>query len=701
MKKSTVFSAHILVYIRTVSFLLLIFMLWCSPGFADHQPYQSYIFDQWGNPVPTPTPYTAVKVISGEDLGVGKFNNPQDIFICNNGTLYIADSKNNRIIHTNPDFSLLRVITGFESAVGTEKFNNPGGIFVDKRGSMFIADTDNHRIVQLDADGNLEQIITYIKPEDMDIDIVEFLPAKIVVDPVGRIFTAVRNVFDGLMEFNASGDFIGFVGAPSVRPSVYDLFWNRFATKEQRERRAIFVPIEYTNVTLDRTGFIYAVAKDEVRRLNPTGLDVLSREGQWPIEGDINLPSDVNASFLTDITVTDYGIYHVLDSERGRIFTYDDRGNLLYVFGTTGPYVGAFNRARAIDNHGERLFVLDEQRGQITIFEPTEYAQKIHLACKYYMLGHFDKSTHAWQDVLKYNNLYALAYNGLGMASFQQKEYTEAIKYFRLGNNKNYYSKAFAYYRKAVIEKNFLWILIGFVLLVVMIVIISRKRSKDTEKKSIYDAYSVHGWRRVVYGLRYALHVIFNPADGFWDLRYEGRGTFSAAVIILLLASLSMVFLKQYTGFLFNPRDVSQINIFQEVGTTAATFLLWCIINWALTTLMEGKGNLSDIIMAVAYALTPLILINFPITIISNYLILDEGSYYYFFQALGIIWSGLLIFFATMVTHHYTPIKTVGTCILNIVGMGIVVFLGLLFLNMVSMLSEYFTTVYREIVYRI
>jgi len=94
-------------------------------------------------------------------------------------------------------------------------------------------------------------------------------------------------------------------------------------------------------------------------------------------------------------------------------------------------------------------------------------------------------------------------------------------------------------------------------------------------------------------------------------------------------------------------------------------------------------------------------LINFPITIISNYLILDEGSYYYFFQALGIIWSGLLIFFATMVTHHYTPIKTVGTCILNIVGMGIVVFLGLLFLNMVSMLSEYFTTVYREIVYRI
>ena len=45
--------------------------------------------------------------------------------------------------------------------------------------------------------------------------------------------------------------------------------------------------------------------------------------------------------------------------------------------------------------------------------------------------------------------------------------------------------------------------------------------------------------------------------------------------------------------------------------------------------------------------------------------------------------------------------KTAGTCVLNIVGMGVVVFLGLLFFNMVSMLTEYTVTVYREIVFRL
>ncbi|HHT35985.1 MAG: YIP1 family protein [Candidatus Wallacebacter cryptica] len=699
MKTSRVcLSPNSRIWFGTVS-LVLIMAFMVLPVSAAEAPYQSYIYDQWGNPVPTPTPYVVEQVISGDGLGIGRLNNPQDLFICDDGTLYVVDSRNNRIIHLDQELSLVRIIDGFESETGWETFNNPYGIFAAANGTLFIADTDNHRIVQLDQMGNLEQIITYVKPEGLEIEIVEFLPAKVVVDPVGRIFAAARNIFDGLMEFNADGTFVGFVGAPTVRPSLYDLFWYRFATKEQRERRAIFLPIEYTNVTLDRSGFIYAVAKDEVRRLNPTGLDVLNREGQWPVVGDVNLPPDTNSSFLTDITVNDYGIYHVLDSERGRIFAYDDRGELLYVFGAIGLYQGAFSRPRAIDTDGERLFVLDEQRGQITIFKPTDYAKSIHHANQLYMLGKFEESTEAWQHVLKYNNLYPLAYSGLGMSALRQGQYQEAGRYFRLGNNRNYYSKAFAYHRKDVIEENFLKIMVGVIAAVIGIVIIARIRSG--REKTIYDASKVKGWRRLVDALRYALHVCVNPIEGFWDLRYEGRGSMSAAMIILLLASISLVFLKQYTAFLFNFRDVSQINIFGDIGTSAATFFLWCTINWALTTLMEGKGNFSDIVMATAYALTPLILINIPITILSNYLTLDEGSYYHFFYNLGIIWTGILIFCATMVTHHYTPTKTVGTCVLNIVGMGIVVFLGLLFLNMVSMLTEYFTTVYREIVYRL
>ncbi len=684
----------------SVSVALLI-LLFVQPASASDQPYQSYIFDQWGNPVPTPAPYVPVDVIRGEELGAGKFNGPQDLFIADDGSIYIADSKNNRIVHISKDLSLLREITGFESEDGPQRLTNPACIFVDSDGSMFIGDMGNQRVVKLDHEENLKQIITYTKPEGIDVQIVEFLPARIVVDPVGRIFVAARNVFEGLMEFNSDGEFVGFVGAPLVRPSLYDLFWYRFATKEQRERRALFLPIEYTSVTLDRAGFIYAVAKDEVRRLNPTGLDVLNRQGLWPIEGDVNLPAGTNASFLTDITVDDYGIYHVLDSERGRVFAYDDSGNLLYTFGTVGPYAGAFSRPRAIDGDGERLFVLDEQRAEITVFAPTEYGQLIHLANKHYVLGDFEASTEVWYQVLKYNNHLPLAYNGLGMSHLRQRDYSTAMHYLRLGNNRTQYSKAFAKYRKEVVEQNFLWIMIAVVAAVTAVVVWYIRKSRQPEERKIFDSSKVQGWRRITSALKYSLHVAVNPVDGFWDLRYEDRGNMPAAMIILLGASLSMVFLKQYTGYLFNPRDVSRINVFSEVTATLATFFLWCAINWALTTLMDGKGSFSDIVMATAYALTPLILIYVPITILSNLLTLEEGSYYYFFQGLGVLWCGILVFFATMVTHHYTPAKTAGTCVLVVVGMGVVVFLGLLFLNMVSMLTEYVTTVYREVVFRL
>jgi len=673
------------------------FLLFTTQAYASDQPYVSYIFDQWGNAVPTPIPYVPVRVITGQDLGIGPFNGPQDLFIASDGSLYIADSKNNRIVHLSRDLTVNRVITGFDS----QSLNNPIAVFVDRNGSLFIGDAGNYRVVQLDSNGNLVRSITYTKPEGVAVDIVEFLPGRIVVDPAGRIFVAARNVFEGLLEFDGDGEFQGFVGAPPVQPSLYDLFWNRFATKEQRERRALFIPIEYTSVTLDSRGFIYAVAKDQVRRLNPTGLDVLVREGMWPIVGDINVPSGVGASFLTDITVDDYGIYHVLDSVRGRVFAYDDMGNLLYVFGTSGPYQGGFSRARALDGDGERLFVLDEQRGQITIFEPTEYGKLIHEANKQYMLGNFEESTAAWYGVLKYNNHLPLAYNGLGMAYLRQRDYKTAMEYLRLGNNRTQYSKAFAKYRKEIIERNFLWIMIAVVAAVTAVVVWYIRKSRQPEERKIFDSSKVQGWRRITSALKYSLHVAVNPVDGFWDLRYEDRGNMPAAMIILLGASLSMVFLKQYTGYLFNPRDVSRINVFSEVTATLATFFLWCAINWALTTLMDGKGSFSDIVMATAYALTPLILIYVPITILSNLLTLEEGSYYYFFQGLGVLWCGILVFFATMVTHHYTPAKTAGTCVLVVVGMGVVVFLGLLFLNMVSMLTEYVTTVYREVVFRL
>ena len=48
------------------------------------------------------------------------------------------------------------------------------------------------------------------------------------------------------------------------------------------------------------------------------------------------------------------------------------------------------------------------------------------------------------------------------------------------------------------------------------------------------------------------------------------------AAMIYCSCPASVGFMKQYTGYLFNPRDVSQINVFGEVEPLLLHFLVVC-----------------------------------------------------------------------------------------------------------------------------
>ena len=95
----------------------------------------------------------------------------------------------------------------------------------------------------------------------------------------------------------------------------------------------LFVPTEYNNITIDKDGFLYVTtgtialedidyaistrSKDDryapVRKLNPTGTDVLRRNGYFPPVGDISFRSrgyaEAGHSQLYDVCVEDSGIW--------------------------------------------------------------------------------------------------------------------------------------------------------------------------------------------------------------------------------------------------------------------------------------------------------------------------------------------------------------------------------------------------------
>lgn len=201
--------------------------------------------------------------------------------------------------------------------------------------------------------------------------------------------------------------------------------------------------------------------------------------------------------------------------------------------------------------------------------------------------------------------------------------------------------------------------------------------------------------------LKFPLHVIVHPFDGFWDMKYEQRGKLRIALAILFLLVVAMIVQRQFAGFLVNFNDPRRLNSMSELVFVVLPFFLWCIANWSVTTLMGGEGKFRDIVMATSYALVPMVLIYPPMTLVSRFMVQEETSFYYLLNTVAAIWFIGLLFVGIMTVHQYTPAKTVLTMILTVIVMGIIVFLGTLIFSMLQQIYEFIVNIYRELIFRV
>ena len=200
--------------------------------------------------------------------------------------------------------------------------------------------------------------------------------------------------------------------------------------------------------------------------------------------------------------------------------------------------------------------------------------------------------------------------------------------------------------------------------------------------------------------LRYALYVITHPLDGFWDLTHEKRGSIAAANTIVLLTVLARIMKLQYTSFVFMQVYWEEINIFLYIASVLFPLALFCVGNWGLTTLFDGKGRLYQIYMGTAYALTPYPLIQIPMILFSNLVTEEEGAFYTFACTFSIVWAAILIICAMMEIHEYSLSKTLLFMVASGFAMLIMVFILLLFFSMISQGVAYFVSIVKEIMFR-
>ncbi|WP_028608912.1 SMP-30/gluconolactonase/LRE family protein [Paenibacillus harenae] len=438
----------------------------------------SYNYSYWGDAVASPAAYRATALLNGDSLGVGPFKEPNDIHVTADKQIYVLDSGNNRIVVMDASFKPVRIIDSFDSKGEPDKFMSPQGLFVTEDKHIYVADTGNKRVVHLDSNGTLVKVIE--NPEsELFQEKFQFQPARVVVDKAQRIYVMAVGIFDGFMEFNANGEFSTFIGANRVRVDPIELLWKRLSTRAQRSQMATFTPTEFTNLDINDEGFIYTTNGDRygdtIKKLNAQGNDILRRTGYFNPRGDLVMSSEERTR-LIDIDVADSEIYSVLDSRRGRIFTYNGDGHFMYVFGGLGNRLGEFNTPSAIERVGDQFLVLDKGLGEITLFETTEYGRTLNEAVRSYYRGDEEAAFALFQKSINMNANLEFAYAGIGKALLRQGEYAEAMKYFKQSKDQLNYSKAFLLYRKEVLREYFPAIMTGIVLIVLGTIIFRKLR---------------------------------------------------------------------------------------------------------------------------------------------------------------------------------------------------------------------------------
>lgn len=348
---------------------------------AEELPYDTYNYNYREDIVITPAAYVPNGSVTGLSVGTTDFKEPQDFCVAPDGLIYVADTGNNRIVVLNHEMTeMVREIVTFDRNGTEDTFNAPYGVCVSENMELYVADSNNRRIVVLTPEGEFIKIVDNPQSEILD-DNFEFIPLKVTVDYADRIYAIVKNAFEGILVFESNGDFTGYFGTIEVSITMWEKFWRRLASKEERSKSQLYIPTEFTGIDVDDGGFIYASNIDPdgiqaVRRLNPQGKDVIQKGENGNVGGDIRIGiyGDYSGpSQITDVVYRDKGIYSLLDRRRGRIFTYDKEGNLLYIFGGVGSQEGTFNVPVAIESIDGEIMVLDAYYGAILRFSETRY----------------------------------------------------------------------------------------------------------------------------------------------------------------------------------------------------------------------------------------------------------------------------------------------------------------------------------------
>ena len=346
----------------------------------------------------------------------------------------------------------------------------------------------------------------------------------------------------------------------------------------------------------------------------------------------------------------------------------------------------------------ELVYLLDSDKKQIHVFEPTEFTNLLHESLYLFSKGQYTASKEPLSKVLQMNSMFYYANQAMGHAYLQEENYDEALKYFRLAKSFDGYSDAFWEVRNIWI-RNYL----VYAVAAIILVIVAYKGAKKVYIAKHGSAEKVDITHRSDLGaqLRYSLHFMRHPMDGCYGVKREGKASWACANILLAAFILISIIEKYFSGFLVKNVREGRYDILTDIGSVLIIFIGLTLCNYLVVTINEGEGFFKELYCAYAYCLTPFIVIKPFVILISNVLTYNEVFLISFANIVVWVWMLVLILLTLKEINDFTVKETAKALAITAFTVLILSLLVCIIYVLFSQVIDFVVTVIREVVYRI
>lgn len=667
---------------RSLAILLLaIILAGISPmPVAAQTPYRTWAQGPGGWMYPTQDAYIPLFEL---DLPI---NNAEDLFITADGQIYVADTGNGRILRLEN----YQVVAEYGKGI----LQRPTGVFVDEEGTIFVADARKNAIVILDAQGQL--VNEFGRPQEPLFGRrTEFSPRKLVVDARGNINIISEASVNGVVQMNSAGQFIGFFGANAAAMSLRMILQRMFLTPEQLDQFVRVAAASPSNIAIDRRSLVYTIT---------AGTSPHTSIRKFTVAGRNIFPNIRGSMTFRDVDISENGLLTAVDA-RGVIFEYTETGMLLFVFGAPDEGEqrrGTLRNPTGIERFGERLYVLDKDKNTLVVFETTAFARLVHEGVRLYVEGFYSEAKPYFEEVLDYTGAFIMAYQAIGDAYFKESNYPQALMFYRYAEYRPGYSEAFWELRNVVLQ-NYLAHFLGALL------VLGLARGVGLQLDRNYrwlDPLRRFGARlaqlKAVDDFLFLFRFIRQPADSFYYIKYNLRGSVVFAVLLYAWVLGVRLLTLYWTGFPFNPyATAADVPVEREILTILVIFALWNVANYLISTITDGEGRMRDVFIGSAYSLFPFALFALPLAAFSNVLTFNEIFIYTFSRDLIWFWCGLMLLIMVMEIHNYSFVETLRNIALTLFTMLIFVLTAYIFFVLANQLVDFVQAIVREVALRV